>query len=63
MLERTGRGEAGKIGMFGLEPYKLTNFGYQVNDVWMQLMSGTAPMQVLAQQGGQILQLMPRVAA
>ncbi|PAL23540.1 phage tail length tape measure family protein [Sphingopyxis sp. GW247-27LB] len=62
-LGRTGRGERGAAGLFGLKPYELTNLGYQVNDVFTQLASGTAPLQVIAQQGGQILQLLPNIGA
>lgn len=60
-LDRVGKGANGKIGLFGLKPYEMTNLGYQVNDIVTQLASGTAPMQVLAQQGGQVLQLIPRI--
>lgn len=62
-LDRIGRGEKGKIGLFGLKPYEMTNLGYQFNDVVTQLASGTNPMQVLAQQGGQILQLLPNIGS
>ncbi len=62
-LERQGRGEKGKIGFLGLKPYEMTNLGYQINDVFTQLASGTSLTQTLAQQGGQILQLFPRVGA
>ena len=57
-ISRTG---GPKLGAFGLKPYELQNLGYQVNDVVTQLASGTKLSQVLAQQGGQILQLFPRV--
>jgi GH24 family phage-related lysozyme (muramidase) len=60
-IARAGKGEAGKIGMFGLKPYELTNLGYQVNDVFTQFASGTPVMQIIAQQGGQILQLIPNI--
>lgn len=60
-LDRIGKGEKGAIGLFGLKPYELTNLGYQVNDVITQLASGTSLTQVLAQQGGQILQLLPNI--
>lgn len=62
-LNRVGRGEKGKVALFGLKPYELTNLGYQVNDVVTQLASGTGFMQVMAQQGGQLLQLFPRIGA
>lgn len=60
-LDRVGKGANGKIGFMGLKPYELTNLGYQANDIVTQLASGTAPMQVLAQQGGQVLQLLPNI--
>lgn len=44
----------------GLRPYELQNLSYQVNDVFTQLASGTKPMQVLAQQGGQVAQIFPQ---
>lgn len=43
----------------GLRPYELQNLSYQVNDIFTQLASGTKPMQVLAQQGGQVAQIFP----
>lgn len=64
VLERNGRAAAGgKVGLFGLQPYELTNLGYQINDVATQLASGTSLTQTLAQQGGQILQIFPRVTS
>jgi uncharacterized protein (TIGR02594 family) len=62
-LGRIGKGERGRPSLFGLKPYELTNLGYQVNDVFTQLASGTGLMQVMAQQGGQLLQLFPRLGA
>ncbi len=62
-LERQGKGERGKVGLFGLKPYELTNLGYQANDVVTQLASGTSVAQTLAQQGGQLIQIFPRVGA
>ena len=63
-LERNGRAAAGgKVGLFGLQPYELTNLGYQINDVATQLASGTSLTQTLGQQGGQILQIFPRVTS
>lgn len=47
----------GKGGFLGLNPFELQNLGYQVNDVFTQLGSGTPILQVLAQQGGQVVQL------
>lgn len=51
------------VSMFGLRPYELTNFSFQINDIVTQLASGTSLMQTLAQQGGQILQLFPRIGS
>lgn len=50
-----------QIGLFGLKPYELQNLGYQINDIVTQLASGTSLTQTLSQQGGQILQLFPKV--
>lgn len=55
-------GGTGKPALFGLKPYELQNLGYQINDVFTQLASGTSVTQTLAQQGGQILQLLPNLA-
>lgn len=55
--------KAGKDGPLGLSPYALTNLGYQLNDVFTQIASGTSVMQTAAQQGGQILQIFPGVFA
>lgn len=60
-IGRQGRGERGKPTLFGLKPYELTNLGYQVNDIATQLASGTSLTQTLAQQGGQLLQLFPKL--
>ncbi|MEH3123008.1 MAG: phage tail length tape measure family protein [Sphingomonas phyllosphaerae] len=58
------RGEhVGKAGLFGLRPHELQNLSYQVNDVFTQLASGTSLTQTLGQQGGQILQLFPRLTS
>lgn len=64
-LERVGNagGASGKAPLFGLKPHELQNLGYQVNDVATQLASGTSLTQTLGQQGGQILQLFPRVGS
>lgn len=63
-LERTGKaGGGGKAGLFGLKPYELQNLGYQVNDVATQLASGTSLAQTLGQQGGQIIQIFPRITS
>lgn len=52
-------GGAGGGGFLGLRPHDLQNLSYQVNDVFTSLASGIPPFQVLAQQGGQIVQLFP----
>lgn len=57
----SGRGAGGIQGIFGLKPYELQNLGFQINDVFTQLASGTSITQTLAQQGGQILQIFPGV--
>lgn len=51
----------GSGGFLGLNPYELQNLGFQVNDVFTQLGSGTPLLQVIAQQGGQILQIFPGI--
>jgi hypothetical protein len=51
----------GKGGFLGLDPFQLQNLSYQVNDVFTSLGSGAPPLQVLAQQGGQILQIFPGI--
>lgn len=51
----------GKKGFLGLDPYQLQNLSYQVNDVFTSLASGAPPMQVFAQQAGQILQIFPGI--
>lgn len=60
---KNGLDSRGRPSLFGLKPYELTNLGYQVNDVVTQLASGTSLTQTLAQQGGQLLQLFPRVGS
>lgn len=50
-------------GPLGLRPWEMQNLGYQVNDVITGLISGQRPMQVIAQQGGQIAQLFPQAVA
>jgi hypothetical protein len=56
-----GGGPGGRGGFLGLDPFALQNLSYQVNDVFTSLASGIPPFQVLAQQGGQIIQLFPGV--
>lgn len=60
----SGTGAPGsRSGLFGLRPYELQNLGYQVNDVVTQLASGTSLAQTLGQQGGQILQIFPKIGS
>lgn len=47
----------GKDGFLGLNAFEMQNLGYQVNDIFTQLGSGTGIMQILAQQGPQIVQI------
>ncbi|MFN3424918.1 MAG: TIGR02594 family protein [Novosphingobium meiothermophilum] len=61
-FSRTAGGNGGG-NFLGLEPYQLQNLGYQVNDVFTQLASGTSLTQTLAQQGGQLIQIFPRVGS
>lgn len=50
-------------GPLGLRPYELQNLGYQVNDLFTQIASGTPITQAFAQQGGQIAQIFPGATA
>ena len=50
-------------GPLGLRPFELQNLSYQLNDVFTQIASGTPVMQVAAQQGGQFVQLFPKLGA
>lgn len=50
-------------GPLGLRPYELQNLGYQVNDLFTQIGSGTPIMQAFAQQGGQIAQIFPNATS
>lgn len=54
--------QAPSINGLGLRPYEMTNLGYQINDLITQVASGTNPLQALAQQGGQLIQIFPRAA-
>lgn len=47
----------GREGFLGLNPFELQNLGYQINDIFVSLASGQAPLTVLIQQGAQIGQL------
>lgn len=55
------KGDAQDVEVFGLKPWQLTNLGYQVNDVVSGLAMGQAPLQILAQQAGQFVQIWPNV--
>ncbi|UVK46816.1 phage tail length tape measure family protein [Mesorhizobium sp. AR07] len=57
------KGESQDITAFGLKPYQLTNLGYQVNDVVSGLAMGQRPLQILAQQAGQVIQIWPNTMA
>lgn len=59
----TGLDSRGRPSLFGLKPYELQNLSFQINDVFTQIASGTSVSQTLAQQGGQILQLFPKVGS
>lgn len=48
-------------GVLGLRPFELQNLSYQINDVVTGLASGQPVGQVFAQQGGQIIQLFPKL--
>jgi hypothetical protein len=56
------QGNAARLsrGPLGLRPHELQNLGFQVNDIVSGLAMGQRPMQVLAQQGGQVAQIFPR---
>ena len=58
-----GLDSRGRPSLFGLKPYELQNLSFQINDVFTQLASGTSLTQTLAQQGGQIFQLFPKVGS
>jgi len=61
-LDKAQAGQNTRTGRFlGLKPYELQNLGYQLNDVFTQISSGTSVTQTFAQQGGQIFQLFPRL--
>ena len=56
------KGEDQELFAFGLRPYQLTNLSYQVNDVVSGFAMGQRPMQIFAQQAGQIIQIFPAFA-
>lgn len=56
---RGTKGDAQEVEIYGLKPWQMTNLGYQINDVVSGLAMGQRPMQVFAQQAGQIAQIWP----
>lgn len=62
LLENAGKSQS-RLRFLGLKPYELQNLSYQINDVFTQIASGTSITQTFAQQGGQILQLFPRIGS
>lgn len=58
-INRNGSNEI--RGVLGLRPYELQNLSFQINDVFTQLASGTPVTQTFAQQGGQIIQIFPKL--
>jgi DNA repair exonuclease SbcCD ATPase subunit len=53
-------GSAEIKGILGLRPFEMQNLSFQINDVVSGLASGQPPMQVFAQQAGQIVQIFPQ---
>lgn len=55
----TRYGSAGRGGnsFFGLSPYQIQNLGFQVNDFFTQIASGTSVTQAFSQQIGQVVQV------
>lgn len=60
--ERYGRSTKGGDGIFGLRPYAVQNLGYQVNDFFTQIASGTSVTQAFSQQIGQVVQVFDGLA-
>ncbi len=54
-----GRGGRATDGLFGLKPNDLANLSFQLNDIFVSLLSGQNPFVVLIQQGSQIGQIFP----
>ncbi len=48
-------------GVLGLRPYELQNLSFQINDLFTQIASGAPVSQAFAQQGGQIVQIFPKL--
>lgn len=60
--DRNGqRGENQDVEIYGLKPYQMVNLGYQVNDVISGIAMGQAPLQIFAQQIGQVIQIWPQL--
>ncbi|MFT4913341.1 MAG: hypothetical protein ACI9YM_001938 [Brevundimonas sp.] len=57
-----GLASRARRGPLGLQSFQLQNLSYQINDVVSGLAMGQAPTQILAQQGGQIIQIFPKAA-
>lgn len=55
---KVGAGESQTPGFLGLRPYELTNLGYQLNDIIGGGLQGQHPIQILAQQGPQVVQIL-----
>lgn len=53
-------GATADVEMYGLRPYQMVNLGYQLNDVVSGLALGQEPLQILAQQVGQLIQIWPQ---
>jgi phage-related minor tail protein len=51
----------GGQALFGLRPHEIQNLSYQINDVFTQLASGTSLTQTIGQQGGQLIQIFPKI--
>lgn len=58
---KSAKGDTQDVEIYGLKPWQMTNLGYQINDVVSGLAMGQRPMQVFAQQAGQIAQIWPKV--
>ena len=59
-LDRVNGQGTPDVEFMGLRPYELTNLSYQINDVITGLASGQPVVQILAQQGGQFVQIFGR---
>lgn len=57
-INKAERAQRDLAGGAGLSAYAYQNLSYQINDVITSLSAGISPMQTLAQQGGQIFQIL-----